>query len=66
MSLDRLKWYLLTPCLLFHQLIQLETPDPQSPHPSASLLKTEETLEKIKQDPNAPEPMADADIDSSD
>ena len=43
-----------------------ETPDPQSPHPSASLLKTEETLEKIKKDPNAPEPMANADTDSSD
>jgi len=39
-----------------------ETPDPQSPHPSASLVKTEETPEELNKDPGAPEPNADADI----
>jgi len=39
-----------------------ETPDPHSPHPSASLVKTEENPEEIKKDPDTPEPKADADI----
>jgi hypothetical protein len=38
-----------------------QTP-PQSPHPSASLAKTEEIPEEIKMDPDAPEPKADAEI----
>ena len=33
----------------------IKTPDLQSPHPSASLVKTEETPEEIKKDPDAPE-----------
>jgi hypothetical protein len=39
-----------------------ETPDLQPPHPSASLVRTEETPEEIKKDPDAPQPKGDADI----
>jgi hypothetical protein len=36
----------------------VKIPDAQSPGPSASLVGTEETLEKVERDPDAPEPAA--------
>jgi hypothetical protein len=39
-----------------------ETPDSKSPHTSASLVKTAETPEEIKKDPDTLEPIAHADI----
>ena len=40
----------------------MNTPDPQSPGPSASLIETKETPEKIESDPDAREPAAEGDI----
>jgi len=38
------------------------TPDQQSPGPSASFLKCEETPENTERDPNTPEPAGKGDI----
>jgi hypothetical protein len=40
----------------------MKTLDPQSPDPSASLIETEETSEKIEIIPDAPEPAAEGAI----
>ena len=40
----------------------MTTPDQQSPGPSASFLKSEETPENTERDPNTPEPAGKRDI----
>jgi hypothetical protein len=53
-NLHQLLWYLLTHCLLLHQLLStIKTPNPQSPGPSASLAETEEISKAIESDPDS-------------
>jgi hypothetical protein len=40
----------------------MTTHDQQSPGPSASFLKSEETLENTERDPNTPDPAGKGDI----
>jgi hypothetical protein len=39
-----------------------KTDDPQSPGPSASLVKTEETPKNAESDPDTPQPAAEGDV----
>ena len=61
-SLHQLLWYLSSPCLLLHQLLQLWGGDPSYPGPSALAVETQWASETIYVDPDVPEPALKGDI----